>query len=259
MQKIKNKEFFYIISGYLLWGVIVVIWQFVSTKKIIEPGLLPPPNKVFFAFLKHTLNGNFLDSFKYTGSRILVAFTLAAFINVFLGLILGRSYKLFLFFQPTITFMRVIPPPCFIALIFIFFGTSDLGKIVFILIGVSFPILLNTIDGVRDIHPRLLETAKVFGLNRYEVFFKFILPATSPYIVSGLRVALLQTIALSIFAEYIGSTNGLGNFILRMHSTWKTPDMYAGIFLLAFFGYLINYLFFILTERLMYWHYGRTK
>jgi ABC-type nitrate/sulfonate/bicarbonate transport system permease component len=120
----------------------------------------------------------------------------------------------------------------------------------------TWPILINTIDGVRHIERTLIDTGRTFGLARRRILWQIVLPAASPYIVTGLRISLSIALILVTTAEMIVGSKGLGFFILDEERSLKSSNMYAGIILVAMLGYLLNRLFLALEEKAMKWRRG---
>jgi ABC-type nitrate/sulfonate/bicarbonate transport system permease component len=122
-----------------------------------------------------------------------------------------------------------------------------------------FPILVNTIDGVRGADPVLIRTARTFRLSPLRTVWKVILPVAAPYIMTGLRIATAIALILTVISEMIGATSGIGYFILGSQRTLHITQMYAGIVVLALTGYAINRVFVAIDERVMAWHKGSTR
>ena len=118
----------------------------------------------------------------------------------------------------------------------------------------AFPILVNTADGVRGVDPVLLRTARTFGLGEGAIIGKVMLPAASPFIMTGLRIALAIALILTVIAEMVGATAGIGYFILDSQRSFRIPQMYAGMLVLALLGYGLNRAFLAVDTRLMAWH-----
>ena len=118
-----------------------------------------------------------------------------------------------------------------------------------------FPILLNTYGGVRSIDPVQLDTARTLGLTTLQTMREVVLPAASPQILTGMRISLAISLILAILSEMIVSSDGLGYFTLLAERTFKVPEMYAGIFTLALFGYVLNRLFLVGEAVLIRWHH----
>jgi len=152
-----------------------------------------------------------------------------------------------------------VPPPVVIPVAMLFFGLEDEMKIFVIFFSCAWPILLNTLDGVRSVDWVLLNTARTFGLSRLKTIRQVVLPAASPQIMTGLRVSLPITLILVVISEMVGSTDGIGYFILDSQRRFKVAQMYAGMLSLAILGYTLNQLFNLLHRVLMSWHWGMMK
>jgi ABC-type nitrate/sulfonate/bicarbonate transport system permease component len=138
-------------------------------------------------------------------------------------------------------------------------GIGD-GMIVAVTIYASFwPILINTIDGVRHIETTLIDTARTFGLGRREILWRVILPAASPYIVTGLRIGLSIALILVTTAEMLAGSKGLGFFILDEERSMNSRNMYAGVIIVSLLGYFLNRLFLALEGRALGWRHGLSK
>jgi ABC-type nitrate/sulfonate/bicarbonate transport system permease component len=135
-------------------------------------------------------------------------------------------------------------------------GIGD-GMIVAVTVYASvWPILINTIDGVRHIETTLIDTARTFGISRREILWRVILPAASPYIVTGLRIGLSIALILVTTAEMIAGSKGLGYFILDEERSMNSRNMYAGVIIVSLLGYLLNRLFLALEGRALRWRHG---
>jgi len=192
-------------------------------------------------------------------SRFLKGYALAAALAVSLGLCLGLWRPLYNLFEPVIELLRPMPSPATIPIAILFLGIGDEMKVAVTAYACSWPILLNTIDGVRGIDPVLIHTAATFRLNAWQRFRKVILPAASPQILTGLRVSLAIALILVTTSEMVISNDGLGFYILDMQRSFEIRRMYAGILAVALVGYLLNWLFLALDGWAMAWHKGLTR
>ena len=114
-------------------------------------------------------------------------------------------------------------------------------------------------DGVRSIPPIFVDSGRTFGLNRYQLIWKVILPASTPQIMSGLRISLPISLIVAILSEMIGSVDGIGHYILRMQRIFNIPEMYAGIIMLGIVGFSLNKIFLQVDKTLLAWHQGWKK
>ena len=118
------------------------------------------------------------------------------------------------------------------------------------------PVLLNTVDGVRGVDPEVRDVARSFGIGRRLQVSRVILPAASPKIAAGLRVALSVALLLMIVSEMKGGTNGLGFQIRSAQRSFDTADAYAGVLVIGTVGIFLNLIFVTLERRVMRWHRG---
>jgi ABC-type nitrate/sulfonate/bicarbonate transport system permease component len=233
---------------------LALLWEIVSRNKLISPLYFPPISKDLVAFYQLMLDGTLPLELIRSLVRIFGGFFLAIGIMVPLGIAMGLFKPIYNLFEPLTDLIRPLPAPAIIPVVMLFLGIGETMKILVIAFACSFPILINTMDGVRGVEPTLVDTAKTFGRNRYEIILQVILPASLHQIFTGWRVALPIALIVDIVAEMVGSLNGIGRFILLMQRRFDIPEMYAGIFLVAIIGYALNALLRFLNKSLIGWH-----
>jgi ABC-type nitrate/sulfonate/bicarbonate transport system permease component len=158
--------------------------------------------------------------------------------------------------EALIEFLRPMPSVAIIPVAILLLGIGD-GMIVAVTVYASiWAILINTIEGVRHIEPTLIDTARTFGLRPRRILWQVILPAASPYIVTGLRISLSIALILVTTAEMIVGSSGLGFFILDEERSMNSGNMYAGIILVALLGYTLNRVFLTIEAKTMRWRHG---
>jgi sulfonate transport system permease protein len=218
----------------------------------------------FFPPLEHLVS---VFAATWTGERILadvvpsvlrfgVGFLVASLLGVVIGVVLGLWPLARRLTAPTIDFLRSIPAPAIISVMIIMLGFGDAMKITAIAFASFFPVLLNTIDGVRGVEPVQIEMARAYRLGRRDELLKIILPAASPQIFAGLRISLAVALAVMAFSEMFAGTDGLGFFIIFSQATYRVAEMYSGIFMLGLLGYAVNILFITTERRILRWHRG---
>ena len=241
-------------KGVIFLILLALLWEFVSRNKLISPLYFPPISKNLVVFYQLMLNGTLPLELSRSFGRIFGGFFLAVAVMVPLGIGMGLFRPVYNLFEPVTELIRPLPPPAIIPVVMLFLGIGEAMKIIVIFFACSFPILINTIDGVRSVEPTFVDTAKTFGRSRYEIILQVILPASLHQIFTGWRVALPIALIVDIVAEMVGSLNGIGRFILLMQRRFDIPEMYAGIFLVAIIGYALNALLRFLNKSLIGWH-----
>ena len=161
--------------------------------------------------------------------------------------------------EPITEVLRPIPSPAYLPIVILFLGIDDEMKIFMIAFAIVFPVLLNTYSGVRSVDPIQLQTARTFGVSGRKLLTQIVLPASSPYIFTGMRVSLAVALIVMVISEMVAASSGIGYFILSAQRGFKIRDMFAGVLTLAVLGYVLNRLFLMIENRVLAWHYGYTQ
>ena len=189
--------------------------------------------------------------------RIAAGFALAVILGLIIGVPLGLSRWGRLLAMPHIEWWRAMPPPALLPIsILLLHSIGDRQKISFIAFFCLFPILLNTIDGVRGIDPNLIETTRSYGIRGFEQIRRVVLPAALPQIFAGLRTSLSLAVIIMVLTEYFSSTNGVGYVLLISKNTFQLAPMWAAIVLIGVLGYLLNLMLILVERRVLAWHRG---
>ena len=159
--------------------------------------------------------------------------------------------------MPHIEWWRAMPPPALIPIsIVLLHSIGNRQKVAFIAFVCLFPILMNTIDGVRGIDPTLIDTARSYGMGRLERVKSIVVPAALPQIFAGMRISLPLAVIMMVLTEYFSSTSGVGYVLLISKNTFQLVPMWATILLIGLLGYLLNLLLMLIERRVLRWHRG---
>jgi len=189
--------------------------------------------------------------------RVALGFAIAVLAGVAIGIPLGLSRVSRAAAMPHIEYWRAMPPPALLPIsIVLVHSIGNEQKIAFIAFFCLFPVLLNTIDGVRGIDPTLIDTARSYGVPRHERIRRLVLPGAMPQIMAGMRTSLSLAVITMVLAEYFSSTSGVGYVLLISKNTYQLGPMWAAIVLIGVLGYLLNVLFILAERRLLAWHRG---
>ena len=246
-------------KGVVFLLALLLVWELVAQAQLINPLIVPPLSKILGIFAELVFSGQIPMQIVVSMKRAAAGYFLAAAVFIPLGIFMGLSERLYRFFSVAVEMLRPVPPPVVIPVAMLFFGLEDQMKIFVIFFSCAWPILLNTLDGVRNLDRVLLNTAKTFGLSRRKIIWQVVLPACAPQIATGLRVSLPIMLILVVISEMVGSTDGIGYFILDSQRRFKVAQMYAGMFALALLGYTLNQLFNVVYRLLLPWHWGMMK
>lgn len=229
-----------------------VLWGLLSAHS--HSVYFPPLTDILTSFRENWLFAHFTDDVLPSLKRIAFGFVLATVVGVGVGAALGSSRVARRAFNPPLEFIRAIPPPALIPFMLLVFGIGDTAKTFLIALGCVWPVLLATIDGVSGIDAVTRDTAEVHGIKGSRRLYSVTLPAAGPQIAAGMRTSLSLAVVLMVISEMVGSTNGIGNFIIEAQRSFAITDMWSGILLLALIGYLLNLLFELCERRVLRWH-----
>jgi ABC-type nitrate/sulfonate/bicarbonate transport system permease component len=246
-------------TGVVFLILLALVWEAAGRGGWVHKLLFPPASAILGTFFDLVASGELLRHLGISLWRMALGYGLAAIVGIALGIAMGYWRRVFEACEILVEFLRAVPPPAVIPLAMVFLGIGDALKVFIIFFASSFPILVNTIDGVRSVDPVLVRTARTFGLSRAQTVWKVILPVAGPFIMTGLRIAIAIALILTVISEMIGATSGIGYFILGSQRTLHITQMYAGILTLALTGYAINRAFLLVDGRVMAWHKEMTR
>jgi ABC-type nitrate/sulfonate/bicarbonate transport system permease component len=188
--------------------------------------------------------------------RLAAGYALAALIGIALGIAIGLNRRLRATLEPVLEFFRAIPPPVLVPVIMLFAGIGNGMKVIVIVFGCIWPILLNTVEGVRAVDSVQVDTARAYGITGPARIARIVLPSASPQIAAGMRQALSIAIILMVISEMFAASNGLGFTIVQFQRSFAIPEMWSGIILLGLLGFALSLLFRLAERRALRWYDG---
>lgn len=224
----------------------------------VNAALVPPPSVIAGKLAAILSAGGFLQPLGQTLRLLAIAFMIGCALGLGLGLLMGRFAWIHDLFEPLVEVLRPLPKPALLPPLILFLGLGDAMKLTVIALGVFFPVLINTVQGVRGTESVLIDTARTFGHGRVAQMFKVTLPCALPLIFVGMRVSLGLGLVLVVIAEMMAGTGGVGFLIIDMQRSFRIPEMYAWIVILAVLGYALNEVFVQLERRALHWSFAPT-
>lgn len=232
--------------------------ELITRLEIVDPTYLPPASSVLVATARVLLDPGFLGHMAATLVAWAIGLSVGFVIAVPAGVLLGSSRRTYLASAAAIEFLRPIPSVALIPLVILLLGRGLDMRVLLVAYASAWPILFNTIYGIRDVDPISRDTGRAFGLGRLGVMWRISLPAASPFIATGVRVSAAIALILAISAELIaGGTHGLGIWMLANSQTGVPREfLYAGIVVAGLLGLAVNTVLAIGERRLFGWHPG---
>ncbi|MCM2391868.1 ABC transporter permease [Streptomyces albipurpureus] len=246
------------------WGVLVVavvVWHQLARSS--TSGYFPVPTDIldttrtlWFSGQPPFVTDLFTENVGSSLGRLLQGWALAVVIGIAGGVLIGSSALAADMVRPLLDFMRSIPSPAVLPVFLVLLGIGDNMRVSLIAFVSLWPVLLNTVEGVRTVDRVKLDTARVFGLGRVARLRHVVFPAASPKILAGMRVALSLGLNLMVISELVAANNGVGHFVDASQDYFRIVDMWSGIIMIVIIGILLNLSFMALEKRLLRWHIG---
>lgn len=240
------RGFLSVLGGLLLWEVL--------TRLLLENELLiPPPSSVLRSLWRLTVSGALNQHLLATFLEFAYGFTTACLIGIIIGYLMGMYFWLDELLDPWIATLYSIPVIAFVPLIIIWFGIGMLSKIIVVFKITVVAVILNTAAGIKAIDPVWLEVAKSLRLTPWETTHKIRLPATLPYIITGMRLGVGRALLGVVVAELMAANAGLGYLLRDASETWDSPKLFVAVILLAAMGVVSFILIKKVEQKLAPW------
>jgi ABC-type nitrate/sulfonate/bicarbonate transport system permease component len=244
-------------SGYRFWGfalvaALLVLWE-LSARLWVGSTNWPPVTGIVAAGAEGVMTGELPRVFLSSLWRMLAGFTAGALLGAIIGLLMGRFRIVNAALDTLVELVRPIPIPAIVPPLILLLGIDATMKITIVAFATFFPVLVNTISGVRSVEKTALDVARTFGVPPARILFRVVLPASMPYIMVGLRTSLALALIVTVIAEMIAGSEGIGYYLMTMQFAMRAGDMYAAILLLAVLGYVLNLCMLGVERRVLHW------
>lgn len=237
--------------------LLVIIW-FVASASSTNP-FLPPLSRIWESFIIELQSGGLAANFIASMRNIAAGLFLGVLVGVVLGMVIGKSRVLRAIFNPYLQFARSVPQVALVPIIIGALGITALPKIWAIGFACIWPVLLNTVDGVRAIDPGVRDLVRSYRINRKLELFKVVIPAAMPQMMAGIRIALSVAVVVMVVSEIYGATEGLGYFINYSKGLFQPQSTWMGTLLVGLIGYLLSVLFLFIEKRALHWYHASAE
>ncbi|MFH1680972.1 MAG: ABC transporter permease, partial [Candidatus Eisenbacteria bacterium] len=229
------------------------VWEVLSRLEILPPLFFPPPSSVAIALGKMFVSGELGRHLEGTLSRVALGFLLGGIPGFFLGMWMGWSRGARRVLDPLVAALHPVPKISILPIIMIVLGIGAASRIFVVGVAAFFPMLINTMEGVRQIHPIYFEVARNYGGGPLQILWRVVVPGSLPFVLAGIRLALNVALGLTIAVELVAAENGIGSMIWLAWQTLRVEDLYAGVVLAAVIGIGIRLLVQFLAARFVPW------
>lgn len=234
--------------------VLLVVWGLWAS--ISPAAFFPGPLTIAQAFIDTWVGPAFINDVLPSMARLAIAIVIATVLGIVAGTLIGLTRWLRELLEPMLEFFRAIPPPVLIPVFVAILGVTDTMQVLVIVFGAIWPVLLNTVEGVRGTDSVMKETARSFSLTRSQRLFDLVLPAASPRIMAGVRQTLSVALIMMVISELFYSSSGLGYQIKYFQQNYLIAQMWSGILLLGLIGVSLAVVFGFVERRVLRWYHG---
>ena len=258
----RNPDFFrrrrreHIISFSLGFGVIallLILWEIAARTRLIDPMFTSCPSKIFLAGIELFRDGEILRHARASGKVFIVGFIASAIVGIPVGIIAGWSKWTDHTLSPLISALNTTPRIALMPLLIVWFGLGFGSKIVLVFLSAVFPIIVNMQSAMLNLDDELRTVAKSYGANKRQLFMTIALPASVPFLITGLRLGIARALMGIIAAEVFGGGEGIGFLIQYAGSMFQVETVFVSVVLIATFGIALDRSFQMISHRVDHW------
>jgi ABC-type nitrate/sulfonate/bicarbonate transport system permease component len=237
-------------EGAIIGGIAVLVviaaWQALWSAGKISPLFFTGPSSIVIRFKEEWTMGRLKQDLAYSGANFVIGVGMAIAAGVVMGVVIGWYRRLALVFEPFLTALYSTPRVALIPLILIWFGIGMWSKVFIVFINAFFPVLINTIGGVKAADNDLLRAAKAYCASDWQTFTTVVIPGAVPFILTGVRQAVSLGLIGVVVGEMFGGSEGIGYMVNYGGQTFQTDTVFLGVVIIAFAGIVLTNL----AERL---------
>lgn len=234
--------------------LILLVWELVCRIGWVPTWFLPMPTRVLEALYKMVLSGELLHHTAVSMGRALGGYTMAAAVGIALGVLIAWSGIVEDFFDPLIELIRPLSTFALVPIFFLWFGIGNTSKVMIIFKSCFFPIVLNTIAGIKGVDQKLIMAARSLGADGRQLWLKVLIPSAMPMIITGMRISTAIAMMAMVGVEMLASDSGLGFLVIDAQRTFDTERLFAGIIALSLIGFTMDRTARRIQTRLLSWH-----
>jgi NitT/TauT family transport system permease protein len=246
-------RFFDRILPFVFVGAALTIWEAAARSGQWSPLLFPSLEKIFRELGLFFTRMEMLSEIQVSLERALGGFALAAVVGILLGIVMGRSRLVAGLLDPLFSGTYAVPKLALFPIFIFVFGIGSLSKVALVFLECLYPIVIMTYAGARDVNRALLWSAQNMGASRAAVLRRVVIPATTPFIFAGFRVAVPVAMIVVVITEMVASADGLGYQVIYAMSSLRTDRMLAIVIVIAALGYALDKAVVLARDRLIYW------
>lgn len=257
LSKNQWRTFYYnnerVILGITGVVLLLALWETIARLNIVDMMFTSSPVRIWNAGIQYVASEGFVQDIVASGSELLLGFGLSILVGIPLGILMGWYPKLNYLFDPIFNFLYASPRIALVPLFIIWFGIDMGSKVAVIFLSSVFPIVINTLMGVKTIDPMLLNVARSYNAKDRQIFKTIILPSSVPAIISGIRLGLGHALIGVVVGEMTAATQGVGHMMFTAGQTFQTDLVFVGLIIIAGLGVILTGLIQLLERHFDRW------
>ena len=239
--------------SFFIPAVLIILWEILSKKGIINQSIMPAPTRIIGTLKLMLSDGELTTHLGVSAFRVVQGFGIGAVLGIIIGILMGLSQRIDGALKTMVGILRPIPIIAWVPLLILWMGIDEASKVTVIAIGSFWPILLNTIHGIKSVDEKYLEVAKILEKSKVETLIKIVFPAALPSIFTGIRLGIGTAWMSVVGAEMIAAATGIGYLIMYARELSQPDVMLVGVFSIGIIGLLIDFLVMQIQNKLLRW------
>lgn len=236
---------------------LMILWEMLPRLGVVPPALLPPPTVIAATFRDLILNHDLLGHVSISMLRFLLGLLLAVLTAVPIGVLMGWNLFIRKHALPLFQMLAPIPPPAWVPIVIILLGIGLPMQVFLVFLGVFYPVLFDTYQGVKDTDPRYIASARAFGASEFTLIKKVYLPNALSFIVMGIKIGIALGLVMLVVSEMVGASSGIGWLLVESKDFFRIDRMVVCMLTLGFMGWFFIEIMKYLESRLALWKVGR--
>jgi len=245
------------IISILIFACVVGLWEAAIVINTVPPYIVPAPSRIFQALVNGLGSGLYWRHIAVTMTEVVGGFAVGLTMALILGMAIALSPRVETYFYPYIIMFQSMPKVALAPVLVIWFGLGITSKIVNVALISFFPILVNTIVGLRSVDPDRINLMRSLGASKWQIFKMLRLPNALPFIVAGVEVGIIMSLLGAIVAEFVGAEAGLGMLIQSMNNTLDVAGQFSILIILSVIGLSLSKIAGFIGDRLLFWDPSR--
>ncbi|HEX7156331.1 MAG TPA: ABC transporter permease [Burkholderiaceae bacterium] len=237
----------------LLAVALLALWEGAARLLDVPAYILPPPSRIGAALWRGFGSGLYLDHLWVTVLETLIGFGLGCALALLLGTLIALSRRVEYYLYPFVIMFQAMPKVALAPLIIVWFGLGITSKFVQAALTAFFPLMVNTIAGLRSADPDRVDLMRSLDASEVQIFRMLRVPSAMPFVMAGLEIAMVLSLIGAIVAEFVGAQRGLGMLITSMTFTMDVAGQFSVLLILAVLGLLLNSVLIAVRRRVLYW------